>query len=641
VDFFDQMDEARIAELEKKISEARKSYFNGVATVSDELYDAWMDELEELKKDSPQVLAVGAPVSEAWPKTRHVIPMGSLGKINSLEELTSWVHEVSRPPTKEIPYEELIVTDKLDGLSTSITYVEGVLTQGVTRGDGLVGSDVTPNIARIPDVPNKLPKPLDLTLRAEIVLYRGVFEERFQSNYKNTRNAASGIIQRLDGRGCEHLSVRFFEVAEGFDCEKRSDQFEFMDQLGLPIPNWYVTAMVPGAKTPHDLWVEYQQTVREQLPYDIDGLVVEVNDLGYLLELGIGSDNRPKGARAFKFSAVTRETVAVRRIDQVGGTGRITPVAEFRPVRLLGAEVSRASLYNQDYIKQIGFDVGAKILVARANDVIPRVVSVLQPTGTISKPPTHCPECGTPTEWDGKFLICPNIYECPAQTEGRIKQWIRELNILGWGDVLIERLVSEKLVTSVPDLYKLSREQIASLDRMGTTSAENVLRTLWEVVPMPLEQFLGALSIPFCATTTVRIIVDAGFDSLAKIQEASEQDLQQIAGVGPRRASAICGWLRRHEDLLSDLQEAGVKIKDRPVGVLTGKSICFTGKMAYKRAEMERMAQEQGASVKNTVGKGLTLLVVGDNVGQKKIAAAQKHKTQTLTVEEFLQLIGG
>jgi len=634
------MDGTRVTELETRIAEARRAYYHGAAIISDDEYDAIRDELEELKSDSPEVAAVGADPSEAWPKTRHTIPMGSLDKINTLEELTSWIHEVSRTPTKERPYEELIVTDKLDGLSISVEYVEGKLTQVITRGNGIEGSDITPNAARIPDIRSQLPEPHTVTFRSEVVLYRQVFLDHFEAEgYKNTRNAASGIVQRLDGKGCDQLNVRFFEVAEGFDCEKRSDQLEFMERMGLPVPSWYVTAMIPGTKTPHDLWVEYQQTTREALPYDIDGLVVEANELEYLLFLG-SHNERPKGARAFKFAAVTRESVALERINQVGGTGRITPVAVFRPVRLLGAEVSRSSLYNQDYINQIGWDVGAKILVARANDVIPRVVSVVKGTGTISQPPTHCPECDTPTEWDGKFLICPNVSECPAQAEGRIKQWIKELNILGWGDVLIHQVVSSGLVSSVPDLYKLTREQIAALDRMGSTSAENVLKTLWAVVPMPLEQFLGSLAIPLCASSTMRTIVDADFDTLRKILEASESDLQAIPGVGPKRAAALHGWLLRNKRLLKGLLDAGVKIKARPKGVFTGKSICFTGKMPHKRAEMESMALAAGASVKNSVGRGLSYLVVGANVGQKKIAAAEKHQTKTLSVEEFLSMVG-
>jgi DNA ligase (NAD+) len=398
--------------------------------------------------------------------------------------------------------------------------------------------------------------------------------------------------------------------------------------------------MVPGVKTPHDLWVEYQQTIREQLPYEIDGLVVLLNDLTYQWSLG-DTNGRPNGAVAFKFNPITRETVARARIDQVGSTGRITPVAVFDPIRLVGAEVSRASLYNQAYVEKIGFDVGCRILVSRANDVIPRVVSVTKSLGTVSKPPKVCPECGAETVRDGEYIVCPNTSECPAQTVGRLKQWVSELNILEWGESLLQKLVDAGLVKSVADLYRLKPEQVAGLERMGAISAVNALKTLWDVIPMPVENFLGGLGIPLCGTGTLETVVSAGYDTLPKIRSASTDQLQAIAGMGPKRAASLWSWLQKHGKYVDELLSVGIKIKDRPVGSLTGKSICFTGKSSKPRAELEKLAANAGASVKNSAGKGLTYLVMADpNSTSTKAQAARKNGTLCISEEAFLKLVG-
>lgn len=641
-DLMDQVTLGRISELEDQITQARDAYYNGTPIVEDSVYDAWVDELAELKAESPAVTAVGAPVpASSWPKVSHLIPMGSLDKVQTLDEMTGWIHRVSRPKEqRREAYEELLVTEKLDGISVSLRYEEGRFVQALTRGDGTEGEDITPNVARMRGVLKELPEKVSVICRGEIMLFTEDHRKHFP-DAANPRNAASGTSKRLDGKGCENLSVLVYQALEGPEFQKETEQFEWLREMGFSTPRWYLSAMALGVKTPHDLWVDYQQTLREQLPYEIDGLVVRLNDLAYQWSLG-DKNNRPLGAVAFKFAPISRETVATARIDQVGGTGRITPVAEFKPIRILGAEITRASLYNQRYIEQIGFDVGARILVSRANDVIPRVVSVTGSTGVVSKPPTSCPECGADTVQEGEYVICPNTGGCPAQAEGRIKQWIRELGILEWGSALISKVVSTGLVRSVPDLYRIQAEQIASLERMGETSAKNALDQLRRVIPLSLEQLLGALSIPLCATSTMQTIVDAGFDTYPKIRQATKEDLQGIPGMGPKRADALVAWLTRHGSLVDELLSVGVTLKERPKGVLTGKSVCFTGKSNLKRADLERMVTESGGTVKKSVGKGLTYLVMANfDSASTKAKAAKKNGVECLTEESFLQMVQG
>jgi DNA ligase (NAD+) len=639
LDAIDLLEKSRIDELEGLIAQARHDYYNGTPSVADETFDAWVDELAELKADSPQVAAIGAVPVSAWPKVPHTIPMGSLDKVNTLDEMTSWIQKAGRGGGSA-SYEKLLVTEKLDGISVSLRYVDGKFTQALTRGDGQVGEDITPNVARMQGVLRQLPEPVSVMCRGEIMLFKDDLTRHFPG-MANPRNAASGTAKRLDGKGCEHLHVLLYQALEGPEMNTEAEQFEFLERMGFQIPFWKVTAMAPGMKTPQDLWVDYQQSLREKLPYEIDGLVVRVNDLVYQWSLG-ETNGRPVGQVAFKFSPITRETVAIARIDQVGGTGRITPVAEFKPIRILGAEVARASLYNQSYIEQIGFYLGARILVSRANDVIPRVVSVVHPGEPVSLPPEVCPECGAKTERDGEYVVCPNTGGCPAQTEGRIKQWVRELGILEWGPTLIQKVVEAGLVKTIPDLYRLKAEQLVELERMGETSAKNAVQQLWAVVPLPLEQFLGALGIPLCATSTIQAVVDGGHDSLEKIRTASVDQLMIVPGMGPRRAESLHVWLQKHGSLVDDLLAVGVTLKARPVGALTGKSVCFTGKSEMSRAELIRLAEEAGGVVKKAVVKGLTYLVMADAASTStKAQAARKAGTSCLSEGDFIKLAKG
>lgn len=633
--------QARIVELEDRITQARHDYYNGQPSMPDETYDALVDELTELKEDSSAVTAIGAPAVSSWPKVRHLIPMGSLDKVQTLDEMTSWVQGVARPRGDSgYPFERLMVTEKLDGISVSLKFDDGKLVQALTRGDGKTGEDITPNVARMKGVPKALLKPVSVICRGEIVLLKEDHRTHF-ADKANPRNAASGTAKRLDGKGCEHLTVMVYQALEGPDFTEEHEQFTFLEEMGFKTPKWYLSGLAPGMKTPHDLWVDYQSYIRESLPYEIDGLVVRLNDLAYQWSLG-EKHGRPKGAVAFKFAAISRETKATGRVDQVGGTGRITPVAEFKPVRILGAEISRASLYNQAYIEKIGFGVGAKILVSRANDVIPRVVSVtgVAPNG-VSPPPEVCPECGAKTERDGEYIICPNVGGCPAQTEGRIKTWVQKQGILEWGPALIQSVCTQLGVTSVPDLYRLTPDRIAALDGMGESSAQKALAELWKVNPMPLEMLLGCLGIPLCGRSTLETVVDAGFHTLEAIQGASKAAFENIPGMGPKRAEALHTWLQANQELIADLLSTGVKLKERAVGSMTGKSVCFTGKTVRKRAELERMVKEAGGTVKKSVGKGLTYLVMSDpNSGSTKAKAAQKNGVECISEEDFLKMVG-
>lgn len=639
---------ARIAELEARLARYRRAYYNPDATdltpadsVDDDVYDACRDELAELKADSPEATAIGAAPekSSPWEKIAHHIPMGSLNKVNTLEQMTQWIVDHSPKDEKGRPFPgmELLVTEKLDGMSIHVEYEKGKYKRAVTRGDGVTGEDITRNVAKMKGVPAKLDEKFTGAIRGEVIITKSDHAAHFP-HYANTRNGASGTAKRLDGTGCEHLTVMFYQVAEGKDFETEGEQFEWLASLGLQVPNWSISAMVPGIRTPHDIWVEYQQTKRVTLDYDIDGLVVRINNLAHQLSLGVEGGN-PVGSVAFKFAAITRETI-IRRIElQVGSMGHITPVAIFDAVNLLGAQVTNASLYNWKYIRELGIDVGARVLIARANDVIPRVVSVVEGVGTVAQPPAVCPRCGGETAFQGEHLSCLNTAGCPAQAVGRLIRYVKCHDLLGWGDGLIERLVESGLVKSVPDLYRLDKEQLAAVERMGTKSADKVLKTLWAKVALPIEDLLGSLSIPLCGKDTFQMLTDAGLDTFEKMCAASQEQLRAIPGLGPVKVKVLHGWFATNAGIVAELASLGVHIKPKRAGNLTGMFFCFTGASKLPRPKLTQIAESAGATVKGSVTKNLTYLVMDDpNSGTTKARAARKNGTKCISEEEFLKL---
>src|SRR5579885_41562 len=623
------MSQTRIKELETKIFKARTDYYNHQPTVSDKVFDAWVDELRLLDPTNKAVTAIGAPVAPSeWKKAKHQIPMGSLDKVNTTGELSQWV-------TANADEEVLFVTEKLDGLSIEVIYEDGSLVQAITRGDGDVGEDVTVNVVKMGGVKSHLPHKFTGSLRGEIIMYKSTHKQWFPEK-ANPRNAASGTCKRLDGVGVDKLNILFYQALGDVDFKTEEAQFKWLAKQGLDTPNYW-TFQDEDDTNAH--WRKYQDEERDKLDYDIDGLVVRINNLAKQLALG-DKDLRPKGAIAFKFDNEARESVLRDIIWQVGNSGRITPVAIVDPVQLVGATVTRASIYNLAYIEELGIDIGASVLVARANDVIPRIEEVIKGTGKTAKGPKHCPECNRRTEMQGEHLVCTNSDTCPAQIKGRIKNWINELNLLEWGDTLVEKLVDSGKVNTVADLYLLKVADIANLDRLGEKTAKKCLDILWANNEVPLEVFLGGMSIPMIGQSTIKSIMNAGCDTLEKFGQLGANEFGQVPGVGPTKAQSLADGLRKYQQVILDLLKNGVKIKARVQGKLTGKSVCFTGSMKNKRPVLEKMASEAGADVKSSVGKGLTYLVIADpNSTSSKAQAARKLGTTLISEDEFLDMV--
>lgn len=619
----------RIKELETKIFKARDDYYNDTPTVSDKIFDAWVDELRLLDPTNKAVTSIGSPVAPSeWKKAKHQIPMGSLDKVNTPAELSKWVEDT-------YPDGKLCVTEKLDGISIEVIYENGSLVQAITRGDGDVGEDITVNVVKMGGVKSHLGDKFTGSLRGEIIMYKSTHKQWFPEK-ANPRNAASGISKRLDGVGVDKLNILFYQALGDVDFGAEQAQFVWLVNQGLDTPNWWV---MKKADQVNDHWRDYQDTKRDKLDYDIDGLVVRVDNLEKQVALG-DKDLRPKGAIAFKFDNEARESIVRDIVWQVGNSGRLTPVATVDPVQLVGATVTRASLYNLSYIEELGLDIGATVLVARANDVIPRIEQVIKGTGTVAKAPKYCPECDGAALMEGENLVCTCSASCPAQIVGRIKNWIKELNLLEWGDTLVQKLVDAKMVSNVADLYKLDVKTMSSLDRFGEKSAQKCYDILWDNSEVPLEVFLGGLTIPMIGQSTIKAIMNAGCETLEKFGQLGAKEFEMVPGVGPTKAQSLADGLKTNQQLILDILTNGVKIKGIVKGKLTGKSVCFTGAMKNKRPVLEKMASEAGGDVKSSVGKGLTYLVIADpNSTSSKAQAARKLGTKLISEEEFLDMV--
>ncbi len=629
---------ARIAELAKLLPKYKDAYYNGTPLVTDAAYDALEDELRELNPNHPLLISVGAPAAvTAWKKARHAITMGSLNKAVSEEEFRGWAarcDELGKKDKLKGITADLFVTEKLDGLSLAVTYDKGKLVSAITRGDGEVGEDITQNARRMKGVLHQLKSKQSFTVRGEIILKLSDMKKAFPGA-ANPRNQASGTSKRLDGAGCEHLSVLFYDL-DGIDWKTEVEKIKILEELGFLVPNSKACDL-DGALAWHK---EYAKTKRAKLDYEIDGLVVRANDshVQHMLgELG----NRPRAAVAYKFASQAKVTTLLDIVWETGSSGRVSPVAVVKPVVLAGATVQRASLHNAGMIAELDIGIGDEILVSRRNDVIPYVEEVVTKKGKTAKPPTKCPVCNATLERIGEYIACRNR-KCTALVEGRIENWIDALGVLDWGDKLIAQLVEAKLVTEPADLYKLKPQQIANLERRGMIIAQKVLDNL-KAAQLTLPKFLAALGIENFGLQTAKTICNAGFDSIDKVQKATLAELSALPGVGPSKGKAVFEGLKDRKAEIARLVAAGVvPVARSSSGPLTGKTFCFTGALARPRKELEQLVEERGGTLLAGVTKELQFLVMADpNSGSSKAEKAKKYGTQCLDEAQFMAMVAG
>lgn len=663
-------------EIKKQIEQLRKElhqhnynyYVLDNATISDYDFDMKLKELQALEKKHPEYydpnspsLRVGGAVTKNFMTVVHGQRMYSLDNSYSKEDLEDWEKRIQRIlGDVEVAYTcEL----KYDGASISLTYEDGKLVRGLTRGDGIQGDDVTNNIKTIRSVPLQLqgdyPKKFDI--RGEIVLpfegFAQMNEERIQNGeepYMNPRNTAAGSLKLQDSalvaeRPLECLLYSI--VGEDLGLESQFEMLEKARSWGFKVPT---VAKLCKSIDQVLQFVEYWDVHRHQLPYETDGVVVKVNSLQHQEELGYTSKS-PRWAMAYKFKAEQVSTTLEEITYQVGRTGAITPVANLEPVLLAGTTVKRASLHNADQIEKFDIRVGDTVFVEKGGEIIPKIIGVDFTKRPLDSQPTkyidQCPECGTHLErvaGDAKHF-CPNEYGCPPQITGRIQHFIsrKAMDIEGLGAETVELLFREGLIRNYADLYSLTKEQILPLERMAEKSAENLIKGVAESVQIPFERVLFALGIRFVGETVAKKLAKA-YKSIDALQNATKEELMQVDEIGQRIAESVVDFFGNEINLeiISRLRAVGLQLEISE-DLLLNQSDLFNG-MTFvvsgvfenvSRNELKKLIEDNGGKVGSSISSKTSYLVAGDKMGPSKRTKAESVGVPIISESDFMAML--
>lgn len=654
-----------IEELRKKINDYNYSYYVlDSPTVSDDEYDSLMRRLIKLEEENPQFLSVDSPSVrvggepiQGFDTYTHEIPMLSLNDIFSFDDFQKFHSKTSDSLGEGLSY---TVELKIDGLSVALVYEYGHLVCGATRGDGEVGEDVTANLRTVGSIPLQLRDSTlsRLVVRAEVFMPKRSFallnKERGkngESLFANPRNAAAGSLRQLDSKitASRHLDSFSFNVESvvGKKFETHCESLEFLENQGFKVVPSYGVCRSPDEVIEK---IELIRGQRQELPFAIDGVVIKVNSLEQRQRLGATS-KAPKWAVAYKFYAEQAETVLRDVVLKVGRTGAVTPNAEFDPVFLDGSRVSRATLHNFDNIKAKDIKIGDFIIVRKAGDIIPEVVSVVRERRTDDctdvLPPRFCPQCGGEVVRDDDTVMyyCSNT-DCPAQVIRNIAHFSSRdaMNIDGLGEKIIEKLIKNNLIKSISDIYFLLPEDIEKLDGFGKKSACNLVRAIDNSKTAGLERLIYALGIRHVGSRTAKSIARK-FSNIDNLINADEQQLLSIFDVGAAVASSVCLYFRNEKNLemIQNLKNAGVLTQTAgeqiSSGILKNMNFVVTGSFSsFSRKEVEYIIQNHGGKVSSSVSGNTDFLVVGSAPGSK-LLKAEKLSINILSEDDFLKMI--
>ncbi|HIY28078.1 MAG TPA: NAD-dependent DNA ligase LigA [Firmicutes bacterium] len=658
-----------LQEAEKQISQLReqlayygqKYYVEDAPEIEDYEYDQLYRQLEELEAQFPQLVSsdsptqkVGGPALNTFAPVEHAVPMESLHDSFSEEEL----RDFDRRVREVCPQAQYVVEPKFDGLSVALEYRDGVLVRGSTRGDGLVGEDVTANIRTIRTVPKKLTQPVPfLEVRGEVYMSHESFlslcarqELQEEKPFKNPRNAAAGSLRQKDPRvtATRELDIFVFNLqqVEGKSLSGHAQSLQWMQELGLTVPPFYKVC-----DTIEEVLEEVRRIgeLRGSLPYSIDGAVVKVDQFSQRAQLG-STAKFPKWAEAFKYPPEEKETTLLSIEINVGRTGVLTPTGVFEPVQLAGTTVSRATLHNEDFIAEKGLCPGARVVLRKAGEIIPEVVKVLScpEDSTPFQMPETCPSCGQPvTREEGEAAVRCTNPECPAQLLRHLIHFASRdaMDIDGLGPAILEQLVSAGLLYTPADLYSLTQEQLAGLERMGEKSAQNLLDALEASKKNDFSRLIFALGIPHIGAKAAKLL-SARFPTMETLLEATEEEIASIDGFGQIMAQAVAEFLQlpgsRH--LIQALREAGVNMEaaQTPTGSLfSGRTFVLTGTLpTMTRSQASAFIESLGGKVSGSVSKKTSYVVAGEEAGSK-LAKAEKLGVPVLSEAELLAMAEG
>jgi len=613
-------------DLKGFLIKAADCYYTKEAFIKDDEFDLFKKLYQKTYNEEFQIGT--KETLKGFSKAPHGIPMGSLTEFDTTVDVTQ---DIKKWVSKNAKEDVLCVSEKLDGLSVSARYDEGKLNQGLTRGDGFEGDDITNNILKMVRVPNELPKPISGYLRGEIALRKSVKQKHFPE-MANERNAAVGITKRKEGEGCEHLDIFFFKFYpdkdQGLDFKSETDSLDYMKkELGLLTPRYYKV----GVQTLIALHKKYEEGVREKLDYLLDGLVVSIDDIERQTEI---TDNEllPEYARKFKFEAEKAETELLQVISQVGRTGAITPLAILDPVVCGGTLISKATLHNYDEIDRLGIEAGDIIQVIRSKDVIPKITGVIRKNdySTPIKRPKECPVCASELEKEDTIYYCRNEY-CGARVAKALLHWLNILGLKNMGEKLVEALIDAGKLKSIPDFYKLKVEDIAELDRQGIKNATKVLKEINGKTTITVSELLSGLNIRSLSVKRAEILED-NFGELEHILALKTRDIISIEGFEEKLATFIVTGLKIKSPLIKEIL-THIKIKKKVEGALTGKSFCFSG---FRDPDLESQLKAKGGRIASGVNKKLDYLIVKNKNGTtSKIKKAKDYGINVLDPDDL------
>lgn len=662
----------RIEELRKKIRQYDYEYYVlAQPSVSDFEYDLLMKELEELERQHPELITPDSPTqrvsgepTKEFPTVQHRYPMLSLANTYNDQEFLEFDQRVRSglPPGAKVEY---VAELKIDGVAVSLLYENGLLIRGATRGDGFQGDDITNNIRTIRSVPLKIMVedefPASFEVRGEVYLPKESFEainrrraQEGENLFANPRNAAAGTLKLQDARQVaerrlELFTYYYFTEERTFLRPTHLENLELLKRFGFPVnPHFRLCRDIQQVLE----YVREWEEKRDQLPYEIDGVVVKVNSLEQQNILGATAKS-PRWAIAFKFKAQQAESRIKKVTWQVGRTGIVTPVAELEPVQLAGTTVSRATLHNPDEIERKDIREGDYVFVEKGGDIIPKVVAVnLKKRTPDIKPleiPKVCPVCGTKlVRVEGEAALrCPNE-ACPEQVMRRIEHFASRdaMDIEGLGTALVQSLVQNGLLKDVADIYRLNAEDVAALERMGDKSAQNLMEAIERSKSKPFDRFIFALGIPYIGSTAAKILARK-FPSIQALQNATREQLEQVDGIGEKMAQSIVEFFRdpKNKKLIERLRQEGLTMEAATEAAsgdtLKGKTFVLTGTLPdLSRKEASELIEQHGGKVSSSVSKNTGFVVAGENPGSK-LEKAKKLGVPIIDQAELLKMIKG
>ncbi|MGV2826485.1 NAD-dependent DNA ligase LigA [Myxosarcina sp. GI1(2024)] len=665
--------EQRAKQLKEQLQRAGYAYYVlDRPIMPDEVYDRLYRQLQELETQYPQLITPDSPTQRVgdrptshFTSVKHNIPLYSLENAFDLEELHQWETRWQRqvPDVDDFAY---VCELKIDGSALALTYENGILVRGATRGDGIRGENITQNVRTIRTIPLKLnldnPPPM-VEVRGEAFLPLDAFEAinrareaRAESLFANPRNAAAGTLRQLDSKIVAQRRLNFFAYTlhllnEEELISSQWESLEFLQQIGFLVnPNRQLCQSIEEV----DEYYRHWDLARKNLDYMTDGVVVKLNSYQLQHQLGF-TQKFPRWAIALKYPAEESPTIVKDIIVNVGRTGAVTPMAIMQPVQLAGTTVQRATLHNSDRIAELDIRVGDTVIVRKAGEIIPEVLRVLvelRPANTEPyQMPSHCPECNSSLIRPPEEAVtrCVNS-SCPAILRGSLIHWAARdaMDIRGLGEKIVALLIERDLVSSIADLYSLTVEQIASLERMGTKSAAKLVAAIAASKQRPYSRVIYGLGIRYVGSVNAQILA-ASFPTIEELSRASVSALAEVYGIGEEIARSVFEWFRiaANQALIESLQEAGLQFRDfsqfqAPASgslALTGKTVVITGTLpTLKREEAKNLIERAGGKVTGSVSSKTDYVVVGENAGSKLTKAQQLRITQ-LDEARLLELI--